>query len=272
MAHYAIGDLHGCYDELMALLAKIQFEHGKDTLWLVGDIINRGPKSWACLQFVRKHESSVQMVLGNHDLHLLAIMYGASQNKRSDTVNEIINHLEAKKIRDWLRSQPLLVNNGEKVLVHAGVWADWTIKEAISLAQEVEEYLHGSQAAFFFEHMYGNYPNQWQNDLKEMARLRVITNIFTRMRIINKDKTLNYEFKSCYEDIPQSAYAWFDAPHRQNLTHQIIFGHWSALGLHQDKNVLALDTGALWGGKLTAANLDTGEITQVNSKNYKKIK
>lgn len=272
MAHYAIGDLHGCYDELMALLAKIHFEHGKDTLWLVGDIVNRGPQSWSCLQFVRQHESSVQMVLGNHDLHLLAIMYGASKNKRSDTLNEIVAHPDCKKIRDWLRNQPLLIHDNKKVLVHAGVWEDWSVPQAIALAQEVEESLRGSQAALFFEHMYGNYPNQWQNDLREMERLRVITNIFTRMRIINQDHTLNYEFKSCYEDIPKGAYAWFDAPNRQNLTHQIIFGHWSALGLYQDNNVLALDTGALWGGKLTAANLDTGEIIQVDSKNYKKIK
>lgn len=262
MSHYAIGDLQGCYAELSALLAKLQFNHGTDTLWLVGDIVNRGPDSLGCLHFCRQHESSVQMVLGNHDLHLLALLYGYGKLKKNDTLTEILQHPNATAWRDWLRRQPLMRHTNTHVLVHAGLLPEWTVAQAQDLADEVAHEIAGSHAKRFFEQMYGNDPEFWSPDLRGQNRLRYITNVMTRMRTLNADGSLHHQYKATYANIPPTQYAWFDAPNRQNLSHQIVFGHWSALGLWQSQNVLALDTGAVWGGALTAVNLDTGKIVQ----------
>lgn len=271
MANYAIGDLQGCYQELTNLLNKINFNHGKDTLWLVGDIVNRGTHSLECLQFCLQHESSVQIVLGNHDLHMLAISYGFGKLKRGDTVQDILQHKNATLMLDWLRQQPLMRHNEQYVLVHAGILPDWTIAQAADLAQEVEHELRSTRARDFFANMYGN-TAQWSPQLTGYDRLRLITNVFTRMRVLQPENILDFDFKSVYSEIESPNYAWFDAPNRQHLSHQIVFGHWSALGLVQEKQVIALDTGALWGGQLTAINLDTHEIHQVPSQSNQPIK
>lgn len=267
MAHYAIGDLQGCYDELEALLAKIDFNHGTDTLWLTGDIVNRGPKSLQCLQFAIEHESSVQIVLGNHDLHLLAVAYGYGKIKRSDTIEPILNHPDSRKMLDWLRAQPLMVQWSRHVMVHAGLLPQWPISEAAALAREVETELRGShsRADRYFANMYGNKPPCWSPKLEGYDRLRVITNAFTRMRALTYANELDCNFKAGLADIPNGLRAWFEAPNRQNLSHKIVFGHWSALGYFNDCGVIALDTGALWGGKLTAINLADETLTQVDS-------
>lgn len=267
MAHYAIGDLQGCFDELDTLLNTIAFNHGTDTLWLVGDIVNRGNKSLECLEFCMKHESSVQIVLGNHDLHLLAILYGKSKTKRQDTLDDIIHHRHASKMRDWLRQQAMMRQNEQYVLVHAGLHPDWTVAQASDLAREIETELSGKHAERFLEKMYGNEPNQWSESLKSTERLRFATNVMTRMRVLQAQNQLDFDFKSVYDDIPESLYAWFDAPNRQHLSHTIVFGHWSALGFRHEKQVIALDTGALWGGHLSAINLDNHQVTQVASLN-----
>lgn len=259
MAHYAIGDVQGCFDELTALLATLDFQHGKDTLWLVGDIVNRGPKSLACLQFIMQHESSVQIVLGNHDLHLLAILYGSGKLKKQDTLAEIVQHPRVALMRDWLRHQPLMRQTEHYVLVHAGVLPQWNFATAQMLADEVAGVLTGKDAAHFFAHMYGNTPNQWSPDLSGMARLRLITNVFTRMRALFANQILDFDYKGTYAQMPPALHAWFDSENRQNLDKTIVFGHWSALGFMAENRVLALDTGALWGGELTAVNLATGE-------------
>lgn len=269
MAHYAIGDLQGCCDELLALLNQIDFNHGKDTLWLVGDIVNRGPQSLESLQFVMQHESSVQMVLGNHDLHLLAQCYGYGKLKKSDTLTSILKHPKLPEMRDFLRHQPLLHQNEKQVLVHAGLLPEWTVAQATQLANEVENTLQSTHPERFFAHMYGNQPAQWSNNLEGFDRLRMITNVFTRMRVLNADGSLDYDYKSTYDQIPAKKHAWFDAKKRKNLSYTIIFGHWSALGLHNKKNVIALDTGAVWGGQLTAVDLQTGKFHSRKSKNYK---
>ena len=266
MTHYVIGDLQGCYDELQDLLIKLNFQHGRDNLWLVGDIVNRGIKSLECLQFCMKHESSVQIVLGNHDLHLLAVMYGYGKVKRSDTITPIVNHPQAKKMRDWLRAQPLLIRDNSYVMVHAGILPQWSITQAQQLADEVNHELQQFPTNYF-AHMYGNKPTAWSPKLSSNDRLRFITNVFTRMRAITSDNQLDYDFKSHLLELPTHLFAWFDAPHRQNLDHTIVFGHWSALGYLARNQVIALDTGALWGGKLTAINLTNREITQVSSRN-----
>lgn len=259
MSNYAIGDLQGCYTELVALLNHIQFNPSRDTLWLVGDIVNRGTQSLECLQFCLQHEDSVQIVLGNHDLHLLAIMYQQSSLKKGDTLTPILQHPHAKKMRDWLRIQPLMRQSEERVLVHAGILPQWHIAQAQEYADEVAEELSGKHVERFFAHMYGNKPNAWQHNLTGYDRFRFITNVFTRMRVLHADGSLEYHYKETYADIPPDLHAWFDAPNRQHLSHEIVFGHWSALGFLHDKRVLALDTGALWGGELTAVNLSTGE-------------
>lgn len=264
MAHYAIGDLQGCYTELSKLIQLIDFNHGKDTLWLVGDIVNRGEDSLACLQFCMRHESSVQMVLGNHDLHLLALTYGFGKLKRRDTLTPILQHLDLPKMRDWLRHQPLVRCHETHLLVHAGLLPEWSVDLACELAGEVQAALRDEPVAFF-ENMYGNQPDKWSSDLQGAARLRLITNVMTRMRVLTKNHELDYDFKQTYDEIPHNRLAWFDADNRAHLSHTIVFGHWSALGFRHEKGVIALDTGALWGGQLTAMDLASEAIFQVQS-------
>ncbi len=264
MAHYAIGDLQGCYTELTQLLQLIDFNHGTDTLWLVGDIVNRGTQSLECLQFCMQHVSSVQIVLGNHDLHLLALTYGFGKLKHRDTIQPILQHPELNKMRDWLRHQPLLRHNHTHVLVHAGILPEWTIEQTIELAKEVETALQ-QQPHDYFAHMYGNQPSHWSPDLTGYERLRFITNVLTRMRVLTKHHHLDHDFKGIYSEIKPPHRAWFDAKHRAHLSHKIVFGHWSALGFLNEKGVIALDTGALWGGQLTAIDLASEQIFQIQS-------
>lgn len=267
MAHYAIGDLQGCYDELEALLAKIGFNHGSDTLWLTGDIVNRGPKSLECLQFAKRHESSVRTVLGNHDLHMLAVSYGYGKLKRGDTIEPILHHPSSRQLLDWLRQQPLLLADNNYLLVHAGLLPQWSATEAIALAAEVEAELRAHNPTSYFAEMYGNKPRSWNKNLSGADRLRMITNVMTRMRAINYENELDYDFKGNPTDMPTGLHAWFEAPDRRHLSHTIIFGHWSALGYLDTCRVISLDTGALWGGALTAVDLNSREIQQVKSIN-----
>ena len=259
MTHYAIGDIQGCYRELQALLALIGFEHGRDTLWLTGDIVNRGPQSLESLLFAMHHADSVRIVLGNHDLHLLALCYGFGNPKRHDTLAPILQHPNLRRMRDWLRAQPLLVEDQGYLMVHAGILPQWSAEEAKTLAAEVEHALRGHHPRRFFNHMYGNSPDAWSPDLTGYPRLRLITNVFTRMRALHADGSLDFRFKATYGDMPPELHAWFDAPDRRHLSHTVVFGHWSALGYCNDpqKRIAALDTGALWGGCLTALDLDS---------------
>lgn len=265
MARYAIGDVQGCFDELEQLLSKIGFCYGTDTLWLTGDIVNRGPKSLDVLRFVMRHENCMQIVLGNHDLHLLAVAYSSGRLKKGDTLDDILNAADSKIMLDWLRHQPLMVAENEFLMVHAGLLPQWSAQEALSLAQEVENVLSSEDYREFFAQMYGNKPARYRPNLRGMERLRLILNVMTRIRAITPDNKLDFDFKSTYADLPDNLLAWFDAENRRYADHTVIFGHWSALGLYMDNNVIGLDTGALWGGALTAINLDTRAITQVKS-------
>ncbi len=260
MAHYAIGDIQGCYREFRLLLAQIGFNCGSDTLWLVGDIVNRGPQSLETLQFVMRHTDCIQTVLGNHDLHLLALMYGSGSQKKGDTLSPILKHSDHKKMRDWLRAQPLMLHTEQHVLVHAGLLPEWTVAQAQELADEVGGHLKSRKAADYFAKMYGNTPDRYLEGLKGSDRRRFTTNVMTRMRTLNHDGSLNYAFKSTYADIPPDQCAWFDAPERRHLSHTVIFGHWSALGYRREKNIWALDTGALWGNCLTAVDIHSGAV------------
>lgn len=265
MAHYAIGDLQGCLAEFQALLATIGFNRGADTLWLTGDIVNRGPQSLATLRLIKQHENCMQTVLGNHDLHLIAQAFGYGKAKKSDTVADILNAPDRLTLIDWLRIQPMLVSRQHHIMVHAGIWPGWDIATAQTRAAEIEAALQAPKPSSFFAHMYGNTPSIDSDALSEQERLRFSTNVFTRMRAITVDGHMDFDFKSTLADIPPHCYPWFAAPQRQQPEHIIVFGHWSALGLYQGHGVIGLDTGALWGGCLTAINLDNGEIHQVPS-------
>nr|UOP05609.1 symmetrical bis(5'-nucleosyl)-tetraphosphatase [Conchiformibius kuhniae] len=210
-----------------------------------------------------RHPDSVQTVLGNHDLHLLAIAYGAAKHKKQDTLHTVLNHPDFPKMRDWLRAQPFLLDNGTHLMVHAGLLPQWSCADARAHAAELAQALRGKAAGAFFADMYGDRPNAWHDDLRGTERLRLLCNVFTRMRVLTLNNELNFDFKANYANMPDTRRAWFDAPDRRHRDRTIVFGHWSALGLRDENGVLALDTGALWGGRLTAADLSDHRIFSV---------
>ncbi len=265
MATYAIGDIQGCYYAFQKLLESINFNPKVDALWLVGDVVNRGAHSLAVLRWCYEHQDSIQMVLGNHDLHTIAVAHGIRKPNRSDTIQSIIEAPDADNLLTWLRLQPLIVSNENYVMVHAGLLPQWQISDALSYAKEVEYALQSEQYVDFLSNMYGNTPNSWQDNLVGYERLRVIVNAMTRMRVCTLAGELDFSFKGELKDVPNGYLPWFDLPNRASFQQTIIFGHWSALGLQQRENIVALDTGCLWGGKLTAICLETKEITQVSS-------
>lgn len=261
MAIYAVGDIQGCYTELARLLEKIGFDPASDRLWLVGDLVNRGADSLKVLRLVKSLGESAITVLGNHDLHLLAVANGAGRLHRGDTLDEILNAPDREELLNWLRHQRLLHTEGDFVLVHAGLLPGWTAGKAASLAGEVETALRSD--ADFFTNMYGNKPDAWDDRLTDYKRLRVITNALTRMRICTERGEMEFDFKAEIPKIPQGYLPWFDVPGRASLDKTVIFGHWSALGLMVKDKAIALDTGCLWGGPLTAIRLEDREVIQV---------
>ncbi|MEQ1814571.1 MAG: symmetrical bis(5'-nucleosyl)-tetraphosphatase [Candidatus Nitrotoga sp.] len=263
MAIYAIGDIQGCCTELEKLLAQIRFNPAADRLWFVGDLVNRGPDSLSVLRLVKTLGNAAITVLGNHDLHLLAVAAGIEKIHRSDTLQEILNAPDRDALLTWLRAQRLIYAENKFVLVHAGLLPGWTVAQAQQLASEVETELHGQNYINFLQHMYGNRPRVWRNNLSSFDRLRVITNAFTRMRICTAAGEMELKFKAEPQNIPAGYYPWFDVPGRANADAIIICGHWSALGLKITPNVIALDTGCLWGGALTAIRLEDRKVFQV---------
>lgn len=263
MAVYAVGDIQGCYTELVQLLEKIRFDPAQDKLWLVGDLVNRGADSLQVLRLVKSMGESAITVLGNHDLHLLAVANGTGRLHRGDTLDEILAAPDRDELLTWLRNQRLLHVEGEFILVHAGLLPGWTVEQAISLAHEVEAALQSDDYVDFLAHMYGNQPNAWEDDLTGFKRLRVITNALTRMRICTERGMMEFDFKAELENIPEGYRPWFDIPDRASREATVIFGHWSALGLMVKSNAIALDTGCLWGGPLTAIRLEDREVIQV---------
>ena len=259
MSHYAIGDVQGCYSQLLVLLKKINFDPSKDKLWFTGDLVNRGPQSLQVLRFVKSLGEKAITVLGNHDLHLLAIAAGKQQQKKQDTLDEILNAPDCKELCDWLRQQPL-IHHDEKLnytLVHAGLAPQWDLEQALRYAHEVETVLRNENYKIFFEHLYGNQPDCWQNTLTGWDRLRVITNYLTRLRFCTTDGKMDLKQKESAESIDKNYLSWFKIPQRANKNLNIIFGHWAALnGNATTENIFALDTGCVWGNCLTAMRLE----------------
>ncbi|BBL33804.1 bis(5'-nucleosyl)-tetraphosphatase, symmetrical [Nitrosomonas stercoris] len=263
MATYAIGDLQGCHQHFLELLDHIGFNATRDRLWLVGDIVNRGPNSLALLRMLRKLGDAVVMVLGNHDLHLLAIAAGTAQQKAGDTLQPILEAPDSETLLYWLRQQRLFYCEDEYALVHAGLLPAWSVEQAAELAQEVEAVLHGEQFQIFSRSMYGNTPNYWQNTLQGEDRWRVVINAMTRMRVCSPDGIMNFSYKGTLAAIPPGLLPWFELSPRASKDTTIVFGHWSALGLHLTPNLIALDTGCVWQGCLTAVRLEDRKIFQV---------
>ena len=258
MARYAIGDIQGCCDELKALLERCNYSADRDQLWFVGDLVNRGPQSLETLRFVRALGSNATVVLGNHDLHLLALAYGSRRKlKDGDTLDAVLNAPDRDQLLEWLLGRPMAVFDEPRgdLLVPAGLAPEWTPRAAANLAREVEAVLR-DDARTLFDAMYGNKPEKWSESLRGMDRLRFVINTFTRMRFCKRDGTVDLKMKGAPGKQPEDFYPWFDVPGRKSAEVRVICGHWSTLGLMRRRDLLALDTGCVWGGSLTAVDLD----------------
>lgn len=262
MAVYAIGDVQGCYDELMALLEQVEFDSAHDTLWLVGDLVNRGPKSLEVLRFVKGLGDRAVAVLGNHDLNLLAIDAGKRRQRKRDTVDDVLDAPDRIELLSWLRHLPLVHHDARLgyTLVHAGLPPQWTIEAATKHAGEVQTVLRGPDYRSFLGNMYGNKPDMWSKELTGAERLRFITNSLTRIRYCTAGGRLNMAETGAPGSQPAGDLPWFEIPERASVARAIIFGHWATLQTEQRLNskhgVYHLDTGCVWGGKLTALRLD----------------
>ena len=263
MATYAIGDIQGCFEPLIRLLDFIQFNPAEDTLWQTGDLVNRGPASLEVLRFMRALGDKHQIVLGNHDLHLLAVDAGARKQSEGDTLDETLYAPDKEELLDWLRHRPLLVQHESLpfIMTHAGIAPMWTVEKAAKLAQEVEMILRAKKIEKeFYEKMYGNQPDLWRDDLTGMDRLRCIINYFTRMRFCNPEGRLNLANKGTLQSADENWLPWYAVNPELHAKINIIFGHWAALqGESHQENIIALDTGCVWGFELTAMRLEDGK-------------
>lgn len=253
---YLIGDVQGCDSALERLTQTIDFSPSRDTLFFLGDLVNRGPDSAAVLRRLIGYAGSARCVLGNHDLHLLALSYGVRKPGRKDTLTELLRGGDAQDLLRWLHQQPLAaletVGQRRLLLVHAGVLPSWTASQTVALAGEVQAALTSGDARSFFTQMYGNGPHRWSDSLEGADRMRVIVNALTRMRFLSTEGDLEFEHSGGLHKAPEGHLPWFDAPQRQTASDIVAFGHWSSLGWLNRPDVLSLDTGCVWGGCLSA--------------------
>jgi bis(5'-nucleosyl)-tetraphosphatase (symmetrical) len=262
MSTYAIGDIQGCYDEFLELLARISFNPAKDTVWLVGDLVSRGPKSLETLRHVRSLGDAAITVLGNHDLNLLAVAAGVRKPHRSDAVEDVLGAPDRDELMAWLRTRKMMHTDGDYAMVHAGLLPQWSVSRARELAEEVEAALTGPSHVEFLTRMYGNSPTRWDESLTGYDRLRVIVNAMTRLRLCDLDGNMELNHKTGPEGGPAGYMPWFEVPARASAGAAIVFGHWAALGLKLTNDVLAIDTGCVWGRSLTAIRLDDRRLYQ----------
>jgi len=263
MATYAIGDLQGCYDPLRRLLDYISFDPAADRLWFVGDLVNRGPASLQVLRFVRALGPAATVVLGNHDLHLVMQAEGYGKANKEDTFGDVLEAADCDDLLSWLRAQPLFHVEGGWAMVHAGLLPGWTIDQALALSDEASAALMAPGYRDFLANMWGSEPAVWRDDLAGWDRLRVVVNAMTRMRYVTATGAMEFRApgaKAPPDKGPPGCRPWFAAPNRASADHAIVCGHWSALGFRDEPNLLALDTGCLWGGSLTAVRLDDRRV------------
>jgi bis(5'-nucleosyl)-tetraphosphatase (symmetrical) len=261
VSRIAIGDVQGCHAELLQLLERCKYSADRDRLWFTGDLVNRGPSSLATLRYVRSLGDNAITVLGNHDLHLLALALGAKRKPKSgDTLEDVLNARDRDVLIEWLLTRPLahFDETSGDLLVHAGVVPQWSVDQTLSLAREVEAALR-SNPRTLFNTMYGDEPDQWSDSLEGADRLRFAINVLTRLRVCTADGRIDLKMKGPANEIRAPYRAWFEHEKRRTRDARVIFGHWSALGLVHRKNVIGLDTGCVWGGALTALDLDADE-------------
>jgi bis(5'-nucleosyl)-tetraphosphatase (symmetrical) len=265
MATYAIGDVQGCYDPLRRLLDYISFDPAADRLWFVGDLVNRGPASLDVLRLVKGFGVAATVVLGNHDLHLAMLAEGYGKANKEDTLDDVLGATDRDELLAWLRAQPLVHVEGDWAMVHAGLLPSWTVAQAKALSDEASAALMATDYRKFLAHMWGSEPSAWRDDLTGWDRLRVVVNAMTRMRYVTSSGAMEFRAagsKAPPDRGPPGCVPWFDAPGRASADHSIVCGHWSALGFHHEPNLLALDTGCLWGGCLTAVRLEDRRVFQ----------
>lgn len=259
MALYCVGDIQGCDTAFEQLLNSICFSPSRDTIYLLGDLVNRGPASDAVLRRCRAHDGAIKALLGNHDLHLLAVSQGIRSTGGRDTLQTILTAHDSSQLIGWLQQQPLAIThtmgNNTMLMVHAGVLPTWSVADTMRYAQEVQNALQGPQSKAFLKAMYGNTPSQWSTSLTGDDRLRCIVNALTRLRFCSPEGTMDFESSEAADQAPAGLVPWFDAPHRQTADTVIAFGHWSTLGRLNRPNLLGLDTGCVWGGCLSTVRL-----------------
>lgn len=258
MTRYAVGDIQGCLTPLQCLLDEVSFNLQDDELWIVGDLINRGPDSLGTIRLIQQLGTSARIVLGNHDLHFLAVAFNTTSAGKNDTFADILEAPDRDEITHWLLQQPLIYTDpsGDYTMVHAGIPPMWDIDQATAYAEEVQAALTSDNAVTYFENMYGNTPSDWNENLSGYTRLRVITNYFTRMRFCTADGELDFKNKEAQHTDSNFA-PWFSFPARKTKNDNILFGHWASLqGITNTNKALALDTGCVWGRSLTLYDLD----------------
>jgi len=263
MATYAVGDIQGCFEEFRQLLKTIGFDRSSDRLWLVGDLVNRGPQSLEVMRLVRSLGDAAVTVLGNHDLHLLMLAEGKSRLRQDDTLGPILEAPDRGELLAWLRARPMIHAENGYVMVHAGLLPQWSVTQALALGAEVEAALRARKFRKFLGRMWGSEPKAWRDDLAGWDRLRVIVNAMTRMRFCTPEGVMEFSTKGETASAPPGYLPWFEVPERQSAGQILITGHWSALGLKLTTNLLALDSGCLWGGHLSAVRLDDRAVFQV---------
>lgn len=274
MKTFVIGDLQGCAHEAGLLLEHIERSHSGARIRFVGDLVNRGPQSLAALRHIKSLQEQsggrVDALLGNHDLHLLAVAAGTQARSRTDTLDEILDAPDCEELMAWLRHRPLAMRVDDNLLVHAGVLPQWTLDRTLALAAEVASVLQGPDWHAFLREMYGNLPDHWDDALTGMARWRCIVNALTRMRLCTPDGVMDFQVKESAGAPPDSGLLpWFELPMRATSNVTVVFGHWSALGLVMRPKLIGLDSGCVWGGKLTAVCLETREVIQVDCPVYR---
>lgn len=271
MKHCIIGDLHGCYDELMQLLELAAVDLTQEQLWFTGDLVGRGRQPLETLRFIRDLGSKAQVVLGNHDLHFLAVAEGVAPLKERDHFDSILDAPDRDELLEWLWQQPLLAQpDANTVMVHAGITPQWTLEEALLREQEVRSlFAQKDRRRELLKNMYGDQPNRWSDELSGMERYRFIINSFTRTRLCYPDLSLDFKYKEALDEAPAELTPWFELRHDENLT--ILFGHWAALmGQTNRQNILGLDTGCIWGNQLSLLKLESNEFFQASCDAYRR--
>jgi bis(5'-nucleosyl)-tetraphosphatase (symmetrical) len=261
MAIYAIGDIQGCFDELQLLLEKIKFNEKHDQLWFVGDLVNRGAKSLETLRFIKNLGECAITVLGNHDVHLLVAAHFPERVKHKDTIQAILAAPDCAELLNWLRNRPLFhYDENLKIgLLHAGLPPQWDLAQTQKMARLGEAALQANDKNFLAQ-LYGDLPNLWTEELTGIEQLRFIFNCFTRMRFCTENGQLDFIYNGNLGSQPSNLQPWFSVPHRKTANLKFIFGHWAALGFHQENNCFGIDTGCVWGNELTALRLDSGKF------------